>query len=359
MGKVLLVGAYDILNCDGDVRNFIRICAENGATGIRIFASYAWGYNSSTLFKEIRKWDGGYPDKPVLPFYDLEQKNELCWDRFRLILECLKENEMGISIDFHCFPSISQNTPAAWAKYYYPWLSCIQRKDPDDPGAPAKIPDGFWSFHPRWRELQFNFVNDIYSLVSQYQVEDTYRVMNEYNIIGWEDYPADKRAIEWYEWFTAIMDSVGIPREKMIASNPRNPIEIMNRGLAKILSLHGYARFKPINTLGLHPTRLILSGDGGFDGTGDADAKGRKGLGVEDAKRLAEEMVRYEYVGYEYLSRKLYARKNDRAFLDDFNPQPLRVIAEIFGTIEPTPPEDKKQRIYNLLDEIRQLVKEL
>jgi len=340
MKKKLLVFVGDTLNCDGDLEAFFETCSKNGATDLRMIFSYAWKYNSSTLFKELCKWTAGYKDNPSLPFYDLEQKNEPCWDRLKLILMWLEKYGMGLSGDFHCFFSIKQDKPAPWAKYYYPWLGNIQRHTNPRSEVP-KIPDGFWSFHPEWLRLQKNYVKSIVELVSQYKVDATYRVMNEYDVIGWADQP--ERAINWYGWFTHIMLKAGIPKEKMIASNPIHPKQIMDEGLAQYLSLHGYARMKKIETFGVDPSQVILSGDGGFDGKGDADARGRRGLGIEDAKLLAEQINKCGYAGYEYLSRILYLNNNDRAYLPNFNPQPLKAMGEIFGTIpKPKPPEPKK-----------------
>jgi hypothetical protein len=73
-------------------------------------------------------------------------------------------------------------------------------------------------------------------------------------------------------------------------------------------------------------SKMIWSSDGFWQGQGHADAKGRRGVGIDEARKIG---ARVKEIGgaFELLPRELYRENNDRACLDNLDPAVIEAMA--------------------------------
>ena len=146
--------------------------------------------------------------------------------------------------------------------------------------------------------------------------------MNEYDALDWPD--ADM--IAWHEWATDTIVYAGVPRAQIVGTAGRNADAIAAQ--CGPYSPHGIGTPEQIVAYpGVPTAKLIYSSDGYFTGTGGADARGRRGVGVDVAREIGCRLLALGAYGFELLPREVYGANNDRADVDRFDPAPVKDMA--------------------------------
>jgi hypothetical protein len=324
LSKCLFVSAYDLFTATGDKEKFIKAVAETGATGFRIFYQYSWNGNIASPYPKVATWKAGYADAPDLAFYDQGDAtwagakwDSAYWDEFIRIHILIKKYGMEVYGVIHDNCSFKM---AGWQKYEYPFLSSSPDRAFNDPEY-NKYPGGFWAMREDQggREtvqiLHELYIIKIVNTLNDIGVKYRLEFINEDSIQGWDDTYVGK----YYKWLQGFFASRGVAKDRLIACGREAGIPYIG-----LYSIHGIVRPDKIPN-SPHPHEMILiSGDGGFDGNGAADARGRKGLGVNDAESFAQKILDMGYAGAEVLCRKLYLGNNDRMNADDWDAEVVR-----------------------------------
>lgn len=326
----LVIWAADLLAGGvGDPLAFVDKVAE--AVGppdeqvfIRVFGSSNWKRQWQQPYRVVARWNAGYADVPAdkLPFYDLTQDDDIWWGTFRAVLDELKAKGLGIQV-------VLEDRLAhvgGHEKYYSPWSSNIQDRDPADPGL-NRLPDGVWALgentlEPWHRAYYRRIAAELNSNGVHYLVE----VANEYDSI---DNPASQM-IEWHQRRVNDLISAGVPKERIVGSAIREGPAIAKQ--VGIYGLHGIGRADQLKAdylseTGLPNARLMISADGFVSGSGRADAKGRKGASAEEAVGLARRALELGFRHIETMDRGLYASNNDVAQFGAWDGGPSKAVA--------------------------------
>jgi hypothetical protein len=99
------------------------------------------------------------------------------------------------------------------------------------------------------------------------------------------------------------------------------------RSRDELYSPHGIGTANQIASMyGIPPAEMIWSSDGFWQGQGHADAKGRRGVGIDEARKIG---ARVKEIGgaFELLPRELYRNDNNRGDLDLFDPSVVESMA--------------------------------
>jgi|Deesub1362B_J571_1020462.scaffolds.fasta_scaffold00331_21 hypothetical protein len=341
--RKVICSCYNLLTARGDKEKFIKTIAKNGANSIRIFALYTWGMdkeNPLMPFKEICKWNAGYNIPKILPFFDMTEDNKDYWDEWWRIHEWIAEYIGHVREVAHDNCSFKKS---GYEKYYHPFLSCIQRRDPDDPGK-IKIPGGVWGEGmKKWHKFWFKkLVTNLKKLGIPFEIE----ICNEYDAIDWPD----SHMIEWHNWAVQTFIQLGVPRERIIASAMRNPKEISEQ--VAYYSVHGHSRPEDVkpNYFGIPNEKIEISTDGGFKGKGRADWKGRRGPNCKQAREIAQKAKEYGYTRIEFFDRGIEGKRalvkgQLIANVDLFSSKVLQCFTKEFLDWKPTPKPTKWQCI--------------
>jgi hypothetical protein len=111
----------------------------------------------------------------------------------------------------------------------------------------------------------------------------------------------------------------------LITSGAR--VSSLGLGMADAYSPHGIGTAIQIASMyGIPPAKMIWSSDGFWQGQGHADAKGRRGVGIDEARKIG---ARVKEIGgaFELLPRELYRNDNNRGDLDLFDPSVVESMA--------------------------------
>jgi hypothetical protein len=208
-------------------------------------------------------------------------------------------------------------------KYYSCWYSAVQRMLPG-------VQDGCWG--PQMRPWVGRFYQQVWEkLILKTGVDFLIEDMNEGDALDM----SDSFMLDWFKWSNGFLKEIGVPGSKLVTTASRNIPEIAK--LCGYFSPHGIGRPDQIHGYwGVTLKETIFSTDGFNGGTGDTDAKGRRGLGIAEVPALAQALL---YVGnktLEELPRGVYFENNDRANVDLFNPAVIRNMATQFGWIPET-----------------------
>jgi hypothetical protein len=322
--KLLYVSAYDLFTVTGDKEKFIKAVAETGATGLRIFYQYSWNGNIASPYPKVATWKAGYADASDLAFYDQGDAtwagakwDSAYWDEFIRIHSLLKKYGLEVYGVIHDNCSFKM---AGWQKYEYPFLSSSPDRSFTDSGY-DKYPGGFWGMREDQggREtvqiLHELYIIKIVNTLNDIGVKYRLEFVNEDSVQGWDDAYVAK----YYRWLEQLFASRGVAKERLIACGREVAIPYVG-----LYSIHGIVRPDKIPN-SAHPHEMILiSGDGGFDGSGAADARGRKGLGTTDAEAFALKILAMNYAGIEFMPRDEYRQNNDRMDCDGVDLEPLK-----------------------------------
>jgi hypothetical protein len=347
MNKIISCSCYNLLWCRGNWQKFIDKIAKYRANYTRIFLLWTWqdGWKF-TPFQVIGFIYGN-------PYFDLSKWNVKYWEKFLKIINYIKNRLESIYIVLHCYPSLKKS---GWQKYLHPFVNSIQAD---------RLPGGVWGERMKKWHLRYftRVIHELQRLKANFYIE----VMNEYDAKDWDD----DYMVSWHQWAVNEIMTLGVPKEKIIASSMRNPKEIASQ--IGIYSVHGIVRPEKIPPqFDIAPNhKILISGDGGFDGRGRTDWKGRRGASINQMREIGKKIMKYNYVGYEYFDRGIEGKKAIKnkkliANVDLFDPKPLKAIAEILNPKpepkpippepEPIPKEWGKSRWQKLLERIKKIL---
>jgi hypothetical protein len=340
-GPLLTTFAPDIIIGGGDVAAFADSRKAAGIMGVRFFVLFTQypargAADSLQPWIMYRTWTAGYSGPADLPFYDLTREDPAYWARLRLILGELKR--AGLWADL----SLTTCPPGGREKYYHPFLSSIQKRNPDVPDEPSKLTDGYWGNPDKPESATLliwhrRFAERVIQVAREVGVRFRVEIGNE---LWWQstpptanDWPRDFGP-KWVKWYIGVLTDAGVPLSDIFISVMQPNVRDEIADMVGFYANHGAVLPAQVtDETWIAHARLAWSGDGGFNGTGDADAKGRRGLGESDAAALAGRIRALGYPGYEYMSRRLWQANNYLLDLDAFNPAPARAIAETWGII--------------------------
>lgn len=331
-GPVLTALAGDLMSGSGDIRMFAHTCANTGIKYVRFFALYTQPWRGTNPFQPYvmyRTWKAGYPadSTPELPFFDLEQENIEWWNRLRGVLNIFREEGVGAIISLETCPA------EGYEKYYHPFLSSKQKRNPDNPGQDSYLTDGLWGdpskpIHKTLCGWHKHFAERIIEEAKKSGVDFMIETGNE---LYWQGRTVEF-AVNWHQWFVGVIEAAGVPKERISVSLIQGNVRDAISAQVGAYWYHGAVIPSAItDETWIDHARLYWSGDGGYNGSGQVDAKGRHGLGDDDAPPLARRIVDLGYPVYEYMSRKMWFLNNDSLNLDDFNPTPAAIVANTWG----------------------------
>jgi len=306
---------YDIMTAKGDLLKWLEAVSDIGANGVRFFAIQTWGQHDKWHPFQPYPVVGKHPDRD-LPLFRLGEWNEAWWDRYKAILNKMKE--LGLTAHIVAEDMCSGLKQSGDEKHKNPMVGSEEALSPATPG-------GVWG--KAMRQYHLALFRRLILEAWATEVNFTFEPMNEYDAIDW----SDAFMIAWHQW--AIDEARKIyPDIKIITSASRNMEEIKKQvnEIGGLYSAHGFVRPEKIDEFYTKygSEGFLISGDGGWDGDGRPDAKGRRGSSPVQLERIAEKMFKYGYPGHERFDRGLYFRNNDIANLDDYDDSAMRVYVK-------------------------------
>ena len=324
----LYVCVPELLVAKGDIEAFMIKCRNAGAWGIRFFALQSW---SSVPLLPFNQWinDGKpvyfiQPDTGIKwPVYDLNSPNPAYWKRFDEIISLMWKHGLKplVSLDDYCSFKGGKET-----KFSYPFMMAKQSMSPaeDRPyvipkEAQKKVlytPGGPYAknrviFHAAYYRQVINHLK-----VHPYRIE----AINEFGPLRYLAEGDAQTPKEFYRMIVNDIVSLGVPRAQIVHSGWLDAC-LANGGT---YCLHNIVRPEAIPP----KVRYMFSGDGGANGrsTIDIDIKGRRGLSVDDAKKVARIIKERKSGGYELYAKILWKINDNLANVDFFNPDVLSAI---------------------------------
>jgi hypothetical protein len=329
------VEALDLLNAVGDWRLFLSEGKRNGAWGYRFICDFAWNgpgtrpyeyaaYDEDTAEKIRHKDpndekdiqnDGGImvlvrESGARFPLFDYTRPRAEYWNKLAEVFAYAKEIDTELILSLLDYSTLKT---AGDAKYFSPWYCAVQRMLPG-------VQNGTWGEQMKpWIAAFYKRVIEAAKASGvRFMVED----MNEGWALGWPD----AFVKDWFTWSNTTIRELGIPKERIVSSVAMAEIA----QLAGYFSLHGVGRPEDIKQVyGLPYSRLMFSSDGFKSGTGPADAKGKRGVGVDAAPALQAKMIEKQAFALALMDRRLWSKNDDRADLSLFSPTVLRALAGI------------------------------
>jgi hypothetical protein len=312
---------------------------------------YGMDFNPPQPYVAYRTWNTAYGQN--LPFFDLTQPNPDWWEKFRYVHKLIKQYGLtayGVLHD-HCSLRVNRDI--------YPFIACIQKVNPDT--YDANTPGGFYGlpaswesedrtmsyWHKKWFE---QVINELNSIGVNYCLE----IINEATTMHPDELNKPEeinKLIAWNKWAADTLISLGVPKEKLLSSSLETYANEWSKQVG-IYSFHGVEKPDrlplPIERLneGFDSNcKILISGDGGWEGDGLANLKGERGPSNEQAKQIAKKISTYEdrYIGYEHPPKECVVDLKKWNDVDKMDFSLVKSFAEVFGTI-PTPPPQPTPR---------------
>ena len=354
----LITEQLGLLEADGPLVDYLDRAQEAGVNAHRLFYLFNFGReNPMCPFKKVGEWTAG--GRGVFPHYEMLQENPAYWDLFDRFHYGCKERGMGVHgvLEDRCSRDYQND------RFYDPFWSSVQKyPDPNDKKNKAILGgicgEQMKPWHVHWFKKVVDRLNKIgvgYTL----EVENEYRNFPE----GPKGY-SQEVLFQWMRWAISTLVGLGVPKNRIVVSILDGKQWQKYYGLGTLFSYHGVVTQKRaaerIDELILKgpatPDRIILSGDGGRDGSGDPDpnpAKGWKGLGEADAPGLALLLKRFNVHTYGYMPRAskpirgLLKKGGKPENLDKANFKPAKLMSDVFHPKEdetlPLPPEPEPE----------------
>jgi hypothetical protein len=293
------VGAYDLMGATGDWKSFLRKCKSAGATGVRFFICYSWqGPQPTSPYKQVGTWK--HENGDTFPLYRLSEWNKEFWDKLDDVLNNMRELNLTPWLVCEDFCSLKGDQHV---KYFNPFYSSEEALSPATPGGV-------------WGESMDKYHAALVKKVTAY--ECLAELANEYDIVDGTDTQYDR----WEDKMGGNVPAV----VTLISSGSR----VATLGLSEWddwYSPHGIGTAIQIESMyGIPPAKMIWSSDGFWQGQGHADAKGKRGVGIDEARKIG---ARVKEIGgaFELLPRELYRNDNNRGDLDLFDPSVVESMA--------------------------------
>jgi hypothetical protein len=329
MNKAFWLFIPELLVAQGDLDALFKKIRKAGVWGVRFFLLQSWSTYRLVPWKQagdIRIVIPGDVDAPVT---DLSQLNPDYWVRLNTVLTLLKINDLEavVSLGDNC----SMNTHQQFLSY--PFLSAIQTTSNEIypyivPQSALPLfttsPDGLYGSakFPYFHEWIGGAVAALKVSGVKYRVE----IQNEFSR---KDWPVDDLHPEnWYADMFMTCQISGVDNTEFVHSGDWK-ITTRHPGL---YFCHGVVRTFLPDLPGVGWTRIVLSGDGGYNGQNesDLDVMGRKGLSIEDARGIAQIIVDNDMVGYEWMPKHPWRFDDNLANVDDLPMDIPAAMAYIF-----------------------------
>jgi hypothetical protein len=293
------VGAYDLMGATGDWKSFLRKCKSAGATGVRFFICYSWqGPQPTSPYKQVGTWK--HENGDTFPLYRLIEWNKEFWDKLDDVLNNMRELDLTPWLVCEDFCSLKGDQHV---KYFNPFYGSEEALSPATPGGV-------------WGESMDKYHKALADRFTHYR--DIVELANEYDIVD----GSDEDYINWY-WRNSRDINVNV----FLATSGARVNRLGMRSRDELYSPHGIGTAIQIEGMyGIPPAKMIWSSDGFWQGQGHADAKGRRGVGIDEARKIG---ARVKEIGgaFELLPRELYRDNNDRAELSNFDPAVIEAMA--------------------------------
>ena len=343
MKKAFYVFIPELLVADGDLETFLRNIRKAGAWGVRFFLLQSW--STKLLMPWLPAMFNGQPIRIIIPaehlntpVTDLTQPNPAYWERLSFVLQLMKKYDLIplMSLGDNC----SQNTHTQTLSY--PFFASIQIMPGEIIPYVSPVPaqricsragDGLYgrdryAAHRTWVH---QVVENSLASIGHFELE----IQNEFNRRGWVD-----KAPEPENWYKMLIDEIpaGIPiwhsgewRVPFLDHEGNVQYSTRLQEYGGTYSCHGIVRPAMPNLPGADLTKVLMSGDGGYNGQSetDLDVMGRHGLSVDDATAIANLVLEYDMVGYELMVKTMWRGDDNLANVDGC---PMDVI-NTFGII--------------------------
>jgi hypothetical protein len=226
----------------------------------------------STGFIKIDSfWDKYLKGTQSPPFTSL--KNQEWWDNLAEIIGWVGKYIGRYQITVHDGPSHFPKPGEGWKKYLLSFKSCAEKRGipPMAEGASmfsgGIVDPGMQRFHLIW-------MKDLIDFCKAMGVPFDLEPWNEQRFAA--DY-TEEYMKGWLRWFNDSLRRCNLPAGTQIISNGWPSTEWLATISDKV-SIHGHSRPEDIKSnYGIPNNKIVISCDGGYNGDGDADEKGRKG----------------------------------------------------------------------------------
>lgn len=333
----------EMMFCSGDRRGFLRRMRMAGAWGVRVFLMQSW--STRNIYPYLQAVYGGVPVRLEVPaerwsanVKDMTAPNPAYYAELGKLLDELEEFDLGaiVSLEDNCSLRGGGNRAM---KHEYPLMGSLQTMSKQEnwpylvPKAAAAIctpsPGGLhgkarYPWHRRW-------IDEVLSVVrSRLRVPVWVEIENEFSTFDWPDDSPIPR--DWYAMMVEAVLAHDVPRSRIVHSGTKGTYGIL-RPHGGIYSQHAVVLPRPdishIPKSDWH--RVMLSGDGGFNGNSatDLDSFGKRGLSVADSIGLARFIKERGLIGYEWMPRIAWRKDDCLADVDRITDElPLAMIAE-------------------------------
>jgi len=340
----LASSCYNPWNVRGDVLKFYDRVAENGATSTRAFLETTWSGLLTKPFQPfpvVGHWPKSVYGVEGCPVFDTGTEKEPVWNaEFWFVFKrvCKHIHDTVGHLHLALFDQCSRKYEG-WKKLYNPFYSNIQRypnyakATTSDDLETAKIPGGLmgagmWPAHRRVITKAITILRSIG--IGWFDIE----TVNEYDTWNWDQIKPGYG----YTWHKKITDhltkTLKVPKAYLVYSGGKYIDQIQND--VGLLARHGVSTPKDLPESPAYPTsRIIISGDGAYKGSGAADFRGRRCWSVTEARDIVNAAIKRGYNHVEYFD---FGTEKQGGFntlagcwgnVDLFDPKPLIAMAKL------------------------------
>jgi hypothetical protein len=262
-------------------------------------------------YRQIGTWEHPTTHQ-VFPLFDLQEWNSPYWKKRQVLCELVKKYNLDLVLTIMDVRLMDKTE-----KYFNPWYGSKQAHE--QASASHVYGDPMRPFH-------LHLAERLIQKIMTADVNLTVEPANEFSPLNWDVQGRPEVPKKWYGWYVQQIQNIGLDDKHLIHSGWKEAV--FNQ--PGIFSHHGIVRPENVPAYS-NPRKILLSGDGGFNGEGRADAKGRKGASVEQGKALARIIKQYGFYGYEVMDRGLWKRDNANAYLPDFDATVVKEIMRILN----------------------------
>jgi hypothetical protein len=300
----LASSCYSLLTARGDREKWIKSIAANGATSTRFFIETTWGNsldNPFQFFKVVGYWPKSVYGVDGCPVFDCNEPNMAFWKEFRKMCKLIHDNigHAHVVLFDHCSRKYD-----GWKKLYNPFYSNVQRypnfakaKTSNDLEK-ASISGGIMGagMMPYHKEVASRAVSILRSIgIGWFDIE----TVNEYDTWNWDQLKPGYG----YAWHKKLTDhltkTLKVPKQYLVYSGGKYVDKIAND--VGLLARHGVSNASELpDQTQYWPSRIIISGDGAYNGHGVADYKGRRCWSAAEGRDIILAARKRGYTHVEY-----------------------------------------------------------